>query len=114
MSESLEIVEENRRSDGEYYIDSECLTADFLFSRIDNGLKIGFSDVHAFIGTGEEWAKFMDGNDESVFISNKENTQYPHWLFEEFSWIENHDELRPVDDYETEYKLDNPLASDIK
>lgn len=108
MSETLTVVEEEHRSNGEYFIREDCLTCDFLFARKDETYMVSFSEVSAYVERGHEWANF-DPNDESAcqfHLSNETADEpLPHWLFEEFSHIENHGTLRPVDDYEENYQL---------
>jgi len=101
---TLETVDEDLRSDGEYYIKEGLGNGEFLFSRKDEAIMFTFEDVSAYVEYGSEWADF-EGNDLDLTLCNEQNEMWPHWIFEEFQHIEIEGELRPMEDYETRYQL---------
>jgi hypothetical protein len=107
QKETLQQVTETLRDDGDYYLSSDNMTCRFFFAAKDETMQVGFDSVSTYIEEGSEWASFyVDELDDAVFsICNEQNTYWPHWLFEEFSHIENYSELRPTDEYETRYQL---------
>lgn len=103
-TEYLTQVDETHRSDGEYFI-SDAMNSNWLFARKDEALMIPFDEVSAFLEEGSEWATFYFDGESTSSICNERNTMFPHWLFEEFHYLEANGELRPADQYETEYRI---------
>lgn len=101
--EYLEDVTEDRRSDGTYYITSAAMGSNYIFSDFRESLMIPFNNVSTYIEWGSEWADFYIKGSSTTTICNEDSDQWPHWIFEEFSYIETDDELRPIDEYETAY-----------
>jgi hypothetical protein len=106
MSEEKEVlndVNEDYRADGEYYL-KEKHNDGFVFATFDESIVISFEDVSAYIEYGHEWADFNAGN-FSLSFSNEQSDNLPHWVYEEFSHIQQYDTLRPEKDYEKNYSL---------
>jgi len=102
-TEYLTQVDETHRSDGEYYI-SGAMNSNWVFARKDEALMIPFDNVSAYIEEESEWVTFyLDGESTST-LCNERNSMFPHWLFVEFHHLETEGDLRPTDQYETEYR----------
>lgn len=101
---TLEVVDEHIRKDGEVFINDNSFDGTYSLVREDGSFNLGFTTVSTYVEWEAEWATFYGGEVEMT-ISNEDSVEWPHWVFEELSHIENHDELRPIEDYEEMYQL---------